>query len=114
MLPYALQCGMTAEEFWYGEPRLFSSYIKKHELELDEINYQSWLIGLYVFKAVGTVLGNAFSSKSSINNTYFEKPLEELNSSYINNKKEKESNKNIDYRNNVNYWGKLGRKEYVK
>lgn len=93
---------------------MLSSYIKKHELELDEINYQSWLIGLYVYKAVGTVLGNAFSSKSSINDTYFEKPLEELNSNYIEEYKTKKANKDNSYRNNVNYWAKFGRKEYDK
>ena len=110
MLPYALQCGMTADEFWNGEPRLFSSYIKKREQELDDINYQSWLIGLYVYKAVGTALGDAFSSKSSIKNTYFGKPLEELNSNYIEEHKEKIENKDKDYRKNVNYWAKFGKK----
>lgn len=110
MLPYALQCGMTADEFWNGEPRLFSSYIKKHELELDEINYQSWLIGLYTYKAVGTALGDVFSSKSSIENTYFGKPLEELNSNYIEKHENEKNSKDKTYRANVNYWAKFGKK----
>lgn len=101
---------MTADEFWNGEPRLFSSYIKKHELELDETNYQSWLSGLYIYKAVGTVLGNAFSTKSSINNTYFEKPLKEFESNYISEYELKKDSKNISYRKNVNYWAKIGKK----
>lgn len=101
---------MTADEFWNEEPRLFSSYIKKHEQELDEVNYQSWLIGLYVYKAVGTVLGNAFSNKSSIKNTYFEKPLEELNSSYAIEIEAKKMKKDASYRNSVNYWAKFGKK----
>ena len=110
LLPYALQCGMTVKEFWNEEPRLLSSYIKKHEKELDEINYQSWLVGLYVYKAVGTVLGNAFSTKSSINNTYFEKPLEEFESNYIIEYEIKKESKDISYRKNVNYWSKIGKK----
>lgn len=110
LLPYALQCGMTVKEFWNEEPRLLSSYIKKHEKELDEINYQSWLVGLYVYKAVGTVLGNAFSAKSSINNTYFEKPLEEFESNYIVEYEIKKESKDISYRKNVNYWSKIGKK----
>ena len=110
LLPYALQCGMTVKEFWNEEPRLLSSYIKKHEKELDEINYQSWLVGLYVYKAVGTVLGNAFSAKSSINNTYFEKPLEEFESNYIIEYEIKKESKDISYRKNVNYWSKIGKK----
>lgn len=101
---------MTADEFWNGEPRLLSSYVRKHELERDEINYQSWLIGLYVYKAVGTVLGNVFSSKSSINNTYFEKPLQELDSNYIAEYEAKKEIKDVSYRQNVNYWAKLGKK----
>lgn len=113
MLPLALQCGMTVEEFWYGEPRVFSSYIRKHELELDEMNYNSWLIGLYVHKSMGVILGNAFSSKGSIKDTYFERPLEQLNSNYIEKKKKKVETKDADYRTQVNYWAKLGRKEYV-
>lgn len=115
MLPIALQCGMTAEEFWYGEPRLFCSYIKKRDAELDEMNYQAWLFGLYVYKAVGVVLGNAFSNKSSIKDTYFEKPLEQLNSNYVELKEEeKEKITDNNHRTQVNYWAKLGRKEYVK
>jgi len=110
LLPYALQCGMTVKEFWNEEPRLLSSYIKKHEKELDEINYQSWLVGLYVYKAVGTVLGNAFSAKSSIKNTYFEKPLEEFESNYIIEYEIKKESKDISYRKNVNYWSKIGKK----
>lgn len=110
MLPYALKCGMTADEFWYGEPRLLSSYIKKYEQELDEINYESWLIGLYVYKAISTALGDAFSSKNNINNKYFDKPLEELNSNYIEEHKEKLDKKDTEYRNNVNYWAKFGKK----
>lgn len=101
---------MTVDEFWNEEPRLLSSYVRKHELERDEINYQSWLIGLYVYKAVGTVLGNAFSSKSSINNTYFEKPLEELDSNYIAEYEAKKETKDVSYRHNVNYWAKFGKK----
>lgn len=101
---------MTVKEFWNEEPRLLSSYIKKHEKELDEINYQSWLVGLYVYKAVGTVLGNAFSAKSSINNTYFEKPLEEFESNYIIEYEIKKESKDISYRKNVNYWSKIGKK----
>lgn len=101
---------MTSEDFWYGEPRLFSSYIKKREIELDNINYQSWLIGLYVHKAFGTILNNAFSNKGSIKDTYFEKPLEELNSDYIEKKETKKDSLDNSYRQQVNYWAKFGKK----
>lgn len=96
---------MTPNEFWYDEPRLLDSYIKKRELELDTINYQSWLIGLYVNKAVGTVLENAFSKKGSIQSTYFEKPLEELNST-----KKIVQEQQTTYKEQYNIWAKFGKK----
>lgn len=110
LLPLALSCGMSYEEFWNEEPRLFSCYIKKREIELDNINYQSWLIGLYTYKAFGTVLNNVFSDKSSIKDTYFERPLGELNSDGEELKKQKETTVKTSYRQQVNYWAKFGKK----
>ena len=110
MLPYALLCGMTTEEFWTCEPRVYVSFIRKHELELDEINYQSWLIGLYTHKAFNVTLANAFSKKSSLKETYFEKPLEELDSKCLAEKNKKKETQSNDYRSQVNYWSKFGKK----
>lgn len=100
---------MTPDEFWYSEPSLLNSYIKKRELQLDETNYQAWLFGLYTYNAFSVVLSNAFSDKSSKKSTYFEKPLEELNSNYVNRKPDIKG-KEIEYRKNVNYWAKFGKK----
>ena len=111
LLPQALLCGMTTYEFWYEEPCLLNSYIKKRELELDVMNYQAWLFGLYTYDAFSVVLSNAFSKEGSKQSTYFEKPLDEFYSKYKNqpNKKgeEIESDK---YRNQYNYWAKFGKK----
>lgn len=101
---------MSSEDFWNEEPRLLSCYIKKREIELDNINYQSWLIGLYTYKAFGTVLSNVFSDKSSIKDTYFERPLGELNSNGKELKKQKETTLKTSYRQQVNYWAKFGKK----
>lgn len=101
---------MTTEEFWDGEPRVVGSYIKKHEKELDEMNYNSWLIGLYVQKALVTTLGNMFGDKNSVKDTYFEKPLECFNSNYNPEDKNDEEKKNTDYRTKHNYWAKFGAK----
>jgi hypothetical protein len=99
---------MTTEEFWNGEPRVLSSFIKKHELELDEMNKYSWLIGLYTYKAVGTVVSNALSGKNSIKQSYFDRPLEEFNSNYNKNAHEKEIEEG--HRKSVNFWSKLHKK----
>lgn len=101
---------MTTEEFWNGEPRVLGSYIKKHEKELDEMNYNSWLIGLYVNKAIASTLGNMFGGKNSVKDNYFEKPLEYFNSNYKDNKEIAQDKAVTDYRNKRNYWAKFGKK----
>ena len=97
---------MTTAEFWNSEPRVLCSYIKKHELELDEMNYNSWLIGLYTYNALGVVLENMFSKDSK--EMYCERPIEELYSSYV---KEKEPvsivEKDDKFKSQKNFWAKL-------
>lgn len=100
---------MTPNEFWYSEPRLLQSYIKKRELELDNINYVSWLIGLYVHQGFGVVINNAFSDKSSKKSTYFEKPLELFNKEQEETRDDKEE-RNVKYQAQFNYWAKIGKK----
>lgn len=100
---------MTPNEFWYSEPRLLQSYIKKRELELDNINYVSWLIGLYVHQGFNVVIQNAFSDKSSKKSTYFEKPLDFFNDNSNKNENKKEKIE-VKYQQHYNYWAKIGKK----
>lgn len=99
---------MTPDEFWYSEPRLLQSYIKKRELELDNINYMSWLIGLYVHQGFGVIMNNAFSGKSSKKITYFEKPLDIFNKE--GQKPENKADMNEKYQQDFNFWAKIGKK----
>ena len=86
------------------------SYIKKHELELDEINDQSWLIALYIQKAVETAICNCFRKDGTEPiSVYMEKPLNSFYSNYKKNN-EKETNDINNYRCDVNYWSKLKKK----
>jgi Tfp pilus assembly protein PilO len=96
---------MTPNQFWYDEPRLLDVYIKKRELELDVINYNSWLIGLYVENAVAVVLSNALGDNSAKKITYFEKPLDEFNYN-----KTQEKQLKMTYQEQKNAWAKLGKK----
>lgn len=112
LLPMALECGMTPTQFWFGEPRLINSYIRKHQLELDEFNYKSWLLNIYTYKAVITAIAQCFGEKNKNNNIeYFNQPIEEF---YCKNTtlKEKDKQKEISktHRQRVNYWAKYGRK----
>ena len=100
---------MTPQEFWNDEPRLLQSYIRKRELELDNINYVSWLIGLYVHQGFGVVINNAFSDKSSKKSTYFEKPLDLFNEKNTDDIEQKE-NMNVKYQAQFNHWARIGKK----
>lgn len=99
---------MTLDQFWYYEPRLLDVYVKKRELELDSINYEAWLYGLYNHYGITIALANAFSDKGSKKSTYFEKPLELLESNYKT--AQKQEKKDDNYRQQYNYWAKLGKK----
>lgn len=101
LFPLALKCGMTPTQFWDDEPRLIHSYLIKHQLEADDINYRSWLFGLYVYDAFAVVLSNAFSKDSKAK--YFEKPIEEMNATF-------KPKVEATYREKVNFWAKLGKK----
>lgn len=65
--------GMTAEEYWEGDPHLAPFYYQAYKLRFDMLNQQAWLQGLYVFNAVSTALANAFSKRT---HKYVEKPFE--------------------------------------
>lgn len=110
LLPMALECGMTPTQFWEEEPRLVNSYIRKHELELDEFNYKSWLLSVYTFNAVSTAITLTFADEKHRKNIqYFNKPIEEF---YINKKHEQKDEITLSekHRNKVNYWAKFGKK----
>lgn len=72
---------MPSDEFWFGKPSRFQSYIAAYKLRLEReeeikaslIDYQAWLTGLYVHNAVGVVLGNAFSKGRKAK--YVEEPI---------------------------------------
>lgn len=98
LLPTALECGMTPTQFWEDDPRLVHSYLIKHTLELDGINFQSWVIGLYVYNAVSSSLSQGFDKNSKAK--YLEKPIEELNGTYIPKKQYTQQQK-------VNFWAKF-------
>jgi len=65
--------GMTAEEYWEGDPHLAPFYYQAYKLRFDMQNQQAWLNGLYVFNAVSTAISNAFSKRT---HKYVEKPFE--------------------------------------
>lgn len=60
----ALTYGMSAKEFWEGNPDLFwayrFSYFNKMKNDQETMNYQLWLQGAYFHEAVSVALANSF------------------------------------------------------
>ena len=71
-LPMALSVGLTKEELGHMTPADIEPYIKKYEIRqksrLEEINFQSWMTGLYFTHA----LACAFSQDGSYPQAPFE------------------------------------------
>ena len=93
---------MSAEEFWKDDPQLFVSYrtfyINKKKQEAEEIDYQCWLLGNYIHRGNGNLVGNLmkmlsgmFSKNRSTKElpNYPEKP-------YLQIDKEKKEKENIE------------------
>ena len=53
---------MSAEEFWKDDPQLFVSYrtsfINKKQKEVEETDYKSWLMGLYIHNGNGILVSS--------------------------------------------------------
>lgn len=68
-----MMCGMTYEQFWYGDPYLVVLFRKAHELQVEQRNQELWLQGLYFYNAVSVAINNAFSKQKQ---KYINKPLQ--------------------------------------
>lgn len=66
--------GMSADEYWHGEPELTRAYAEAYKLRKEERNWELWLQGLYIYHAVCVALSNAFDKNSKAK--YMDSPLE--------------------------------------
>lgn len=103
VFPYYLAYGMTAEQFWTGDPYLTLAYQRKDELLRQRRSEDMWMQGAYIYKAVGTCLANAFRKKGTKPQPYMEKPIRVI--PYTEEEKQKiaeeERKKAIEYFNNM-------------
>lgn len=74
--PYYLSIGMSYELYWHGEPNLVKAYREADELQVDRMNYEAWLQGLYVYQAVGALypVFNPFSKQKKAEE-YLKEPI---------------------------------------
>ena len=71
-----LSFGMTARQFWHGEPYLATAYRKADELKRKRQNETLWLQGMYVYEAFSVVMANAFKKKGATAAKYAERPYD--------------------------------------
>lgn len=54
-MPTYLAMGMSADEYWNGDPYLTVVYLKKQELINEQKNADAWWQGMYVYDAITAV-----------------------------------------------------------
>ncbi len=64
MFPYYLSLGMSYEEYWLREPTLVKAYREAEVWRKETDNYNSWLQGLYIYRAVSASMSHLSSKKS--------------------------------------------------
>lgn len=69
---------MSYEQFWDGLPEMTVMYRKAYYLRIDDDNRSNWLLGAYIYDAVGKVLANAFAKKGAKQQKYMDKPIRVL------------------------------------
>lgn len=66
--------GMTEEQFWHSNPRIWKVWEEAHKQKINEINTLNWLNGMYTLNALSVALDNAFNGKKA-KSEYMEKPI---------------------------------------
>ena len=62
-LPHYLVMGMSADEFWNCDPRMYGVYREKDRLENERKNELLWIAGAYVANAIASCLSNDESNR---------------------------------------------------
>ena len=92
LFPYYLSIGMTAEQYWEGDPTLARYYRKADEIRKERRNEELWLQGMYIYEAlcdVSPVL-HAFAKKGTKPQPYSEKPYAITEKQHVRIEEEKE------------------------
>ena len=73
--PYYMMIGVPYDEFWNGDYTHLKYYEECHKLEIEKVNQELWLQGLYNYHALAVALSNAFAKKGAPQKQYLEKPI---------------------------------------
>lgn len=68
---------MTCEQYWHGDVLLVRAYRKAYEYRLKQQNFDAWLQGLYIYRALCDVspILHAFAENGTKPNAYLSEPL---------------------------------------
>lgn len=75
-LPHYLLMGMSADEFWNCDPRLYKVYREKDRMEMERKNEVLWLQGMYVYQAILLTAPRLNSIKPEQPEDYPQKPFD--------------------------------------
>lgn len=67
--------GIRVEEFWKLNFRKLHPYIVADNIKRERENYMMWLQGLYIYDAVGAVVGSALSKPGRKKPEYLKEPI---------------------------------------
>lgn len=61
-LPWYLSVGMSAKDYWQGDPKLAESYREAYKLERERKNQELWLQGVYFLSAAACAVNGSQKS----------------------------------------------------
>lgn len=67
--------GMSANEYWHGEPRLALDYRKAYEIRTSLHNQEMWMQGLYFYKAVSSIASQILAKPGKPPEKYPQYPI---------------------------------------
>ena len=100
---------MTAAEFWDGDPYLAAAYHRANQMSIQRKSEEMWLQGMYIYNAVGVVVGNALKKKGSKRLEYLKEPVRLIPLT----EEEKEEKAKAERQKVIDYFNNLQRKQEV-
>ena len=71
--------GMSEKEFWEDDPQLYwayqTFYLRKKKDEIEQLNYNAWLSGIYTLSALNQSLSGIFGKKGQKSEIYPKVPI---------------------------------------
>lgn len=70
-----MSIGMTWEQFWHGDYDIYAIFRDAENYRKEQRNYDMWLQGLYINRAVSVSLSQAFSKSKNGALKYLDYPI---------------------------------------